>query len=109
MIADGVPIETPDAKHTATLPGAAKEDALMVYVMRDGKIFFGNEAVFPTQLPGKLRFAIARGAERHVYVLADKRAKYRAVNEVVDAANASGIEHLSFMTFMPRTIRDFQY
>ena len=33
------------------MPDADKEDALLVAVMRDGKIFFGTDQVSPTSSP----------------------------------------------------------
>jgi biopolymer transport protein TolR len=108
-IVDGVVIATPVAKHVVALPGAAREDAVLVAIQRDGKIFLGAEPVKATDLAARFRPMIMRGAENRVYIIADMRAKYGAVEEVLNAVQASGIERVSFVTFMPRTIRNASF
>ena len=42
------------------MPDADKEDALLVAVMRDGKIYFSSDMVTPTQLTQKVKDRLAQ-------------------------------------------------
>ncbi|HKT88586.1 MAG TPA: biopolymer transporter ExbD [Candidatus Sulfotelmatobacter sp.] len=83
--------------HTVLMRAASREDALIVAVQRDGKIFFGHDQLIPNQLPARIREAVSQGAERKVYIRADARAKYAAVGEVLEAVQDSGIEKIAFL------------
>jgi biopolymer transport protein ExbD/biopolymer transport protein TolR len=97
-IVDGVSIDTPKPRILSSMPGALREDALMVGVQRDGKVLFRTDVVAPEQLPAAIRKALAQGAERKVYIRADVRANYGIVKEVLDAVRESGVEHIGFIT-----------
>ena len=87
--------------HPVALPGADKEGALRVAVMMDGAIFFRNERILWSRLTPAIRIALVYGPERHVYIDADRRAKYGTVSQVVDAVRAAGVDKISFLTQQP--------
>lgn len=99
-------IQLPSAKLAVQLPGAAREDALLIAVTRDGKIFLARDQTNAAHLSESLRSQVARGSEKRVYITADARARYGAVAAVIDASRAAGIEQVSFITFMPPSIRN---
>lgn len=76
---------------------ADREDANIVAVTRDGKVFFRNEMVRVEGLPEKIRSAVKNGAENRVYIKSDARAKYAWVKEVLDEVRASGVEKVGFL------------
>ncbi len=78
--------------------GADREDALIVAVERDGKVFLGIDLLTADSLPARIRKGISNGVESRVYIKADARAKYGAVKEVLDAVRASGVENIAFLT-----------
>jgi len=92
-----IPVDLVKAKRPISLPHALREDALIVSVTREGSIFFGNDWTPPEVLPQKIRESLARGAERRIYVNADKRANYRDVKKTIDAIHATGVEDISFL------------
>jgi biopolymer transport protein TolR len=55
---------------------ALKEDALIVAVERDGRVFVSRDGTSLADLPGKIREGLSRGAQNKVYIKADARAKY---------------------------------
>jgi biopolymer transport protein TolR len=91
------PVDLAKADYAVPMRGADREDAMVIGVTRDGKIFFGTDAVVPNQLPAKIRDSVNRGAERKVYIRADARAKYARVAEVLDSVHVSGIERIGFL------------
>jgi biopolymer transport protein ExbD/biopolymer transport protein TolR len=77
---------------------ANKEDALLVAVNRDGKLFFGNNEVSPAELTQKIKDRIANRTDRRVFVKADARSHYRFVAEAVDDIRAAGASELGLLT-----------
>lgn len=95
--AAGVAIDLASVSHPAVMRGAAREDALLIAVQRDGSIWFDKDRINPEHLPLAIRERINRGAERKVYIRADKRARYGAVLEVLDRVRSAGIENIAFL------------
>lgn len=85
--------------YSVPMPGANREDALLVAVQRDGKIFFGTERIGPEELPTLIKKELRQGAPREVYIKADARARYRGVAAVLDGVRASGVEKIGFLTY----------
>jgi biopolymer transport protein TolR len=94
-----IPVDLVKAKSSISLPHALREDAIIVSVTRSGDIFLGNDRSRPELLPDKIREAISRGAERRIYVNADKRANYRDVKKAIDCIHSSGVENISILVF----------
>ena len=72
-----IPVDLVKTKSSISLPHALREDAIIVSVTRNGDIFLGTDRTRAELLTDKIREAISRGAERRIYVNADKRANYR--------------------------------
>jgi biopolymer transport protein TolR len=92
------PIELTNTSHAIPMPGADREDALIVAIQRDGKIFFDTTQVGREDLAVRIRDRVGRGAPGTVYVKADARARYRNVAEVVDSVRATGMTSVVFLT-----------
>jgi biopolymer transport protein TolR len=93
-----VAVDLPKVKHPDLMGAANREDALIVAVMRDGKVFFRADPVVIEELPARVHQAVVRGAENKVYIRADARAKLASVKDVLDALQASGVENIAFLT-----------
>jgi biopolymer transport protein ExbD/biopolymer transport protein TolR len=77
---------------------ADKEDAMVVAVMRDGRVYFGNDQIAPDQLTNKIKDRIAGKVDKRVYLKADARAKFGSVVDVVDNVRAAGVDELGLLT-----------
>jgi biopolymer transport protein TolR len=84
-------------RHATRMPGARREDAMHINIQRDGGVFFGYQGVSPNGLPALIRDGIRNGAEKRVYISADARAKYRAVEEVLNEVRLAGVENVCFL------------
>jgi len=93
--------ELPRAQHGIPMSRANREDAMVVTIMRDGRIGFGTWPVSLGELPKKLREGLRNGSERRVYIKVDAQAKYSAVDEVLNQIRLAGIEKISFLTEKP--------
>lgn len=89
--------------HPSPMPRANREDAIIVAIMRDGKVFFRTDYLSPDELPAKIRQALRQGSEKNVYIRADARAKYGTVKEALDGIRDAGIENVSFLADQKRT------
>lgn len=97
--------------HAIPMPGAYREDALIVAVLRDGKMFFDNSQTDPEQLPARIKERLSQGAPGMVYIKADRRARYRSVAKAVDGIRAAGMQEFVLLTEQrqtPPTIQDIR-
>jgi biopolymer transport protein TolR len=94
----GPDIDLPATEHPQLLPGALKEDALVVYLTRNGSIYLRSSRVGMDVLPRVLRDGYRSGSERKVYFRADARAKYGDVKAVLDQISAAGKQDVAFIT-----------
>lgn len=93
-----VGVDLPRTKHFTWLPGARREDSIRVALTRDGKVYIGNRQTTFDRLPNVIREALRAGAEKHIYILADARARYLEVKTALDEIRESGVERVSFIT-----------
>ena len=98
MLQKGVSVDLAKVNNPTPMADADKEDALLVAIMRDGKIFFGNDQITPDALTEKIKDRLANRVDKRVFVRADARAKYGTVVEVVDNVRAAGVDDLGLLT-----------
>jgi biopolymer transport protein ExbD/biopolymer transport protein TolR len=98
MLQKGVSVTLAKTDNPTPMADADKEDALIVAVQRDGKIFFDTQQVGPEELTQKVKERVANRPNKVVYVKADARAKYKAVVEVVDNVRSAGVDQLGLLT-----------
>jgi biopolymer transport protein ExbD/biopolymer transport protein TolR len=103
MLQKGVSVDLAKVNNPQQMPDADKEDALLVAVMRDGKIFFGNDQITPDSLTEKIKDRLANRVDKRVFIRADARAKYGTVVEVVDNVRAAGVDDLGLLTEQRKT------
>jgi biopolymer transport protein ExbD len=94
----GVSVDLPKAIHSLDLWGIRSEDALMIFILRDGQLFFGNQKVTPEELSAKLRIRVHGDATRKVYIRADAHARYHTIADVLDSIHSAGLTNVAFLT-----------
>jgi biopolymer transport protein TolR len=104
MLQKGVSVDLAKVNNPTPMQDADKEDALVIAVMRDGKVFFGNDQIAPDQLTNKIKDKLANRPDKRVYVRADARAKFGSVVEVVDNVRAAGVDDLGLLTDQRKTM-----
>jgi biopolymer transport protein ExbD/biopolymer transport protein TolR len=103
MLQKGQAVELAKTVNPIQMPDADKEDALIVAVNRDGKIFFDTAQIMnPADLTDKIKDRIANRVDKRVYVKADARAHYKWVVEVVDNVRSAGVSELGLLTEQKR-------
>jgi biopolymer transport protein ExbD/biopolymer transport protein TolR len=84
--------------HPMPMPGAIREDAMIISVARDGNIFLGAQQVRLSQLPPRLLEALRQGSERKIYLKVDARAKFSDAAGVIDQIRLAGIQDVGIIT-----------
>jgi len=98
MLQHGHSVELAKTTNPEQMPDADKEDAILIAVTRDNKVFFGNDLIGADQLSDKVRDRLANKVDKRVYVKADARAKYGSVVAVVDNVRSAGVDQLGLLT-----------
>jgi biopolymer transport protein ExbD len=93
----GVAVDLPKVRRSIDMPRAKREDASVISIMRDGKMFFRDERVTVTELPLKINGLLSQGGEKKVYIQADARLKYGTVKPVVDAVRSAGVDSIGIL------------
>lgn len=98
MLQKGVSVDMAVTDNPREMPDADKEDAVLVAVMRDGKVFLGTEQVAPDNLRTRVQDLLENKMDKTVYIKADARAKYGQVVDVVDNIRSAGVDQLGLLT-----------
>jgi len=94
----GVSADLPKVSHPISMSGALREDVMQVTILRDGKVYFGNEQIVPYSVVEKIQARLKdRDVERKVYISADARARYGTVKIVLDGVRSAGVLRVAFL------------
>jgi biopolymer transport protein TolR len=80
------------------MPDADKEDAIVVAITRDGGVFLGQDKVANDELGARVRDKLADTPGKTIFVRADARAQYRAVEDAIDAVRTAGVDEVGLLT-----------
>ena len=80
------------------MPDADKEDAVVLAVTRDGKVYLGSTPVLVDKITPEVKDRISSKLDKTVYVKSDARAKYGDVVGVIDNVRAAGVDSLGLLT-----------
>ncbi len=84
-------------EHLVAMPDADKEDAIVATVLRDGAVFLGRDRVDISDLSPRIRDLLADKLDKEAYIRADTRAKFRAVEDVIDSLRAANVEYAGLL------------
>ena len=100
MLTKGVTVDMVRTKNPIAMQAADKEDAILIAVTRNGSVFLspGNIKMLPEQLPERVRDLLTNRMDKMCYIKADARARYSAVEDVVDNLRAAGVDQIGLIT-----------
>ena len=98
----GISVQLPATNNAVAVPSADKEDALVVAVTYDGRVYLGTDLISSADLGGKIKSEMAARADKRLYVKADARTPYANVVNVLDAVRPSGVRGLILLTSQER-------
>ena len=98
MLQNKVSIDLATVENPTAMPDADKEDAIVVAVTRDGAVYLGQNKVDPSQLGSLVRDKLEDKTDKTIYVRADARAQYKAVEDAIDDVRTAGVEEVGLLT-----------
>jgi len=98
MLRPGVPLNLAAASNSVTMPDAGRPDAVILSVMRDGRMFLGSESVTSESLVQRILGTMATRADKTVFIRADARARYGLIVGAVDDLRSAGVDQLGLLT-----------
>ncbi|MBI5086820.1 MAG: biopolymer transporter ExbD [Acidobacteria bacterium] len=98
MLSKGVSVDMVKTINPVAMANADKEDAVLVAVSKDGRVYLGSDQLTPSELPGKVKDLLSSRLDETCYVKSDARARYEKVVEVVDNLRAAGVDNIGLLT-----------
>jgi biopolymer transport protein TolR len=98
MLQNKVAVDMAKVENPTPMPDADKEDAIVVAITRDGGVFMGQNKVATSELGAKVRDKLADTPGKQIFVRADARAQFRAVEDAIDAVRTAGVDEVGLLT-----------
>jgi len=100
MLSKGQTVTMVKARNPIKMVEADKEDAVLIAITRDGKVFLspGNQLVQPDQLGSKVKDLQTNRSDKTVYIRADARARFSGITEVIDNLRTAGVDQVGLLT-----------
>ncbi|MBX6360420.1 ExbD/TolR family protein [Pseudacidobacterium ailaaui] len=98
MLQNKVNVDLVKSENAIAMPDADHEDAVVVAVTRDSKVFLGQNQVSLSDLGPKVNDLLQNKINKMVYFRADARAHYGTVMDAIDAVRTSGVEQVGLLT-----------
>src|SRR5271168_1098014 len=98
MLQNKVSIDMAKVDNPTSMPDADKEDAIVVAITRDGGVYLGQDKIATSELGPKVRDKLADKPGKTIFVRADARAQFRAVEDAIDAVRTAGVDEVGLLT-----------
>jgi biopolymer transport protein ExbD len=100
MLSKGQQVTMVKARNPIKMQEADKEDAVLIAITRDGKVFLspGNQLVQPDQLGSKVKDLQTNRTDKTVYIRGDARARFSSVTDVIDNLRTAGVDQVGLLT-----------
>ena len=98
MLTKGLSVELAKVTSPSDMPNADKDDAVIVGISADGKVYLGNTQSDISQIADQVRDRISNKLDKTVFVKSDGRAKYGTVVKVVDEIRSAGVDNVGLLT-----------
>jgi biopolymer transport protein ExbD/biopolymer transport protein TolR len=98
MLQNKVQVDMAKVDNPTSMPDADKEDAIVVAVTRDGGVFLGQNKTSISELGVQVREKLSDKPGKTIFIRADARAQYRAVEDAIDAVRTAGVEDVGLLT-----------
>ena len=98
MLQNKVSIDLAVVANPTAMPDADKEAAIVVAVTRDGAVYLGQNRIDPSQLGSIVRDKLAEKTDKTIFIRADRRAQFKAVEDAIDDVRTAGVETVDLLT-----------
>jgi biopolymer transport protein ExbD/biopolymer transport protein TolR len=97
MLQNKVNVDLAKADNPTSMPDADKEDAIVVAVTRDGQVYLGQNKISDAELGPKVRDMLTDKPGKEIFVRADARSQFRAVEDAIDAVRTAGVDKVGLL------------
>lgn len=98
LLSKGQSVDMVKTNNPVTMQAADKDDAVLIAVTREGRVFMGTTQTSADQLPQKVKDLLTNRLDKTVFLRADSRVRYQTVVDVVDNLRAAGVDQLGLLT-----------
>ena len=99
MLSKGISVDLVQTKNPIAMQAADKDDAILVSVTKDGKVYLGSDQFNNlSDLGVKVKDLLTAKLDKTVYLKNDSRARYERVVEVIDNLRGFGVDQLGLLT-----------
>jgi biopolymer transport protein ExbD len=100
MLSKGQSVDKAKTRNPIAMAAADKEDAVLISVTRDGKVYLspGNFQTTADQLPAKVKDLLTNKLDKTVFLQSDARARYEKVEDVIDNLRVAGVDQIGLIT-----------
>jgi len=98
MLQNKVAVDMAKVDNPTAMPDADKEDAIVVAITKDGSVFLGQNKTSVSELGIQVREKLADKPGKTIFIRADARARYLAVEDAIDAVRTAGVEDVGLLT-----------
>jgi biopolymer transport protein ExbD/biopolymer transport protein TolR len=98
MLQNKVSIDMARVDNPTNMPDADKEDAIVVAITRSGDVYLGQNKIAVAELGGLVRDKLSDKPGKTIFVRADARAQFRAVEDAIDAVRTAGVDDVGLLT-----------
>lgn len=98
----GISVQMASTTGAVAFPDADKGDAWIITVTADGRLYFAAKPVPPDSLAREMKAAPRNGAG-HLFIKADARAPFSAVEQALDAAHSNSFDTAVLLTEQSET------
>jgi biopolymer transport protein TolR len=98
MLQNKVNVDLAKVTDPTAMPDADKEDSIVVAVTRDGKVYLGQNQVSMADLGAKVADLLQNKTDKQIFLRADSRAQYGAVEDAIDNVRTAGVDQVGLLT-----------
>ena len=98
MLTNKVNVTLVNSKNAITMDDASKDDAVVIAVTRDSKVYLGQNQIELAQLGAAVTDRLQNKPSKIVYFRADARSHYGSVEDAIDAVRTAGVEEVGLLT-----------
>lgn len=99
MLSKGISVDLVKTKNPIAMQNADKDDAILVSITKDGKVYLGSDQ-YPdlNNLGVKVKDRLTTQLDKTVYLKNDSRARFERIVEVIDNLRGFGVDQLGLLT-----------
>jgi biopolymer transport protein TolR len=98
MLTPYKPVDLAKVANPINMPGADKDNAVIVVISRSGDIYLGNTRTSMDDIASLVRDRISGRADKTIFLRSDARARYGDVVRLVDKIRSAGVDNVGLLT-----------